>query len=77
MKYEDYLKTLSKPEKERVEKIVAFIKKHPEGITIQDIAKNIDLTRMTITKYVFGLHGASLINMRRVGKAWLITWKNL
>jgi len=52
-------------------KIVETVSKHPEGLTIQDLAKILGAHRQTITKYILFLEGAGTIYRRRVGSATL------
>ena len=52
-------------------KIIAVIKQHPEGLTIQDLAGILKAHRQTITKYILFLEGAGTIYRRRIGSATL------
>lgn len=52
-------------------KIIETVKKHPEGLTIQDLAKLLKVHRQTVTKYVLFLEGANVIYRRRIGSATL------
>ena len=57
---------------EKVKKdILALLARHPEGLTIKDVAQNLDLHRQTVTKYLYELAGAGLIIRRQVGPATL------
>jgi predicted ArsR family transcriptional regulator len=53
-------------------KILELLKKHPDGLTIADISKELGLHRQTVTKYVFELRGAEIVRTRTVGPATLI-----
>ena len=53
------------------EKIIKILKKHPEGLTTVDIAKEIGMTRHSVTKYIYQLLGEGLIFQREIGTAKL------
>lgn len=53
------------------EKIQEILKKHPEGLTIQDLAKITGAHRQTVTKYVLWLEGAGIVYRRRIGAVTL------
>lgn len=48
-------------------KIIDILRKHPEGLSITDIAKLLQVHRHTITKYIYQLMGAGVIYQRKVG----------
>ena len=50
---------------------ISILKKHPEGLTIQELSEMMGLHRQTITKYIMWLAGAGVIRRRRVGSATL------
>ena len=50
---------------------ISILKKHPEGLTIQELSDMMRLHRQTITKYIMWLAGAGLVRRRRVGSATL------
>ena len=52
-------------------KIIEVLKKHPEGLTIQQISSMIGLSRLTTAKYLHELLGAEIITQRKVGRAKL------
>ena len=52
-------------------KIIKYLKKHPEGVMILDLADAIGVHRHTVTKYVYRLEGAGKIKIRKVGIAKL------
>jgi len=49
------------------QKILGALNQKPEGMTIQDLSRELKVTRITITKYVQGLLGAEEVLERRVG----------
>ena len=55
-------------------KIVDFVKKSPIGVTSSDIAKNLGLNRMTMTKYLAIIREKTLIDFKQFGmaKLWYI-----
>ena len=54
------------------ELIFKLIKEHPEGLTIQKLAKLSKMSRITVTKYVHELLGEGRIVERRIGVARLL-----
>ena len=48
-----------------------MLRKHPEGMTISEIAERIGLHRHTSTKYIHELMGAGVVYQRKVGPARL------
>ncbi len=53
------------------EKIIKILSKHPEGLSITEIANFLGVHRHTITKYIYQLLGAGIIQQRKVGPAKL------
>ncbi len=51
--------------------ILDTLKKHPEGLTLTNIAKICGMHRHTVTKYIYELRGANLIYERDIGPAKL------
>jgi len=51
--------------------IVDVLKKHPEGLTLQKVAKLSSMSRLTATKYIHELMGEGVISQREVGMAKL------
>jgi DNA-binding IclR family transcriptional regulator len=51
--------------------IIEVLKKHPEGLTLQNIANLTAMSRLTATKYVHELIGEGKIYQREVGMAKL------
>jgi hypothetical protein len=51
--------------------IIDALRKHPEGLTLKDIADIVGHHRHTITKYVYELIGAQVIHQRDIGAAKL------
>jgi len=52
-------------------RIIKNLKKHPEGLTILNIAEKTRINRITVSKYVFGLVSEGLVSQRRIGPAKL------
>ena len=55
-------------------KIISFIKNSPLGVTSSEIAKNVGLNRMTMTKYLAIIRERDLIDFKQLGmaKLWYI-----
>jgi len=53
------------------ERILEALRRHPEGLTIQDISKIIGTHRHTATRYLAELKGAEIVLCRPVGAATL------
>lgn len=51
------------------ESIIRLLSKHPDGLPIFDIAKNLDLHRHTASRYAFALQEAGHIECHEVGRA--------
>lgn len=51
--------------------IIDLLRKHPEGLTIQQISNELGYSRITIAKYLHELLGAEIVTQRKVGKAKL------
>jgi len=51
--------------------IIDTIGEHPEGLTFTSLAEHVGLHRHTITKYIYELMGAGVIEQRNVGMAKL------
>lgn len=52
-------------------KIIKVLDSHPEGLTIQDLSKILNLHRQTVTKYVLVLEAVGVIYRRRIGAVTL------
>lgn len=50
-------------------KIVETLKLHPEGLTVLELSKIIDVHRQTVAKYVLVLEAAGIVYIRRAGSA--------
>jgi DNA-binding IclR family transcriptional regulator len=50
-------------------KIIKFLSKHPEGVTIVDISREVKAHRNTVSKYIFGLVKEGVATQRRIGVA--------
>ncbi|OGI12597.1 hypothetical protein A3K64_01690 [Candidatus Micrarchaeota archaeon RBG_16_36_9] len=50
-----------------IEKIVKILKEHPEGLSINEIAKALKVHRHTVVKYIYQLIGLDLLCQRKIG----------
>jgi DNA-binding IclR family transcriptional regulator len=57
--------------KQPKKKIVEILMKHPEGLTLENIAKLTGMSRLTTTKYIHELLGEGKVYQRKVGMAKL------
>lgn len=57
------------------ERIVDLLGAHPEGLPILDISKLLGAHRHTITKYVYELVGADIIQIREISTAKVCSLK--
>ncbi|MEM0242939.1 MAG: helix-turn-helix domain-containing protein [Candidatus Aenigmatarchaeota archaeon] len=63
---------MEKEKKEDIRRlIIELLRKHPEGLTIQQISNELGFSRITVAKYLHELLGAEIIYQRKVGKAKL------
>ena len=53
------------------ERIIDNLEKHPEGLTILNIATTTGINRLTVSKYIFGLVSEGSVIQRKVGPAKL------
>ncbi|MCK4428869.1 MAG: HTH domain-containing protein [Candidatus Aenigmarchaeota archaeon] len=51
--------------------ILGILKKDREGLTISNMANQLNVHRHTLTKYIYRLEGEEKIKIREVGKAKL------
>ncbi len=51
------------------ESIIRLLSRHPNGLTILDIAKNLDLHRHTASRYVFALQEGGHVECQESGRA--------
>lgn len=56
-------------------RIVALLRKHPEGLPILEISRLVDAHRHTVTKYIYELVGADVIEIRKIGTVKLCLLK--
>jgi len=57
---------------EKIEqKIINYLKKHPEGTMLLDLADATGVHRHTATKYIYRLEGMGKIKVRKIGIAKL------
>jgi DNA-binding transcriptional ArsR family regulator len=61
-----------KPAEEVRKKIIDLLKDHPEGLSINDISKKVDVHRHTASKYIFYLEGAGEVIVRKIGVVNLV-----
>jgi len=61
--------TMNEPGLEK--RVINYLKKHPEGIMIIDLAAALGSHRHTLTKYIYRLEGMGLLRVRKVGIAKL------
>jgi DNA-binding IclR family transcriptional regulator len=59
------------------EKIIAVLEKHPEGLTMKEIAKAIGMHRINVSKYIYELIGAGIVKERTIGSAKLCYLKKV
>ena len=52
-------------------RIIEVLKKHPEGLSISEIAKAVGIHRINVSKYIYQLIGSGVIYERKVGAAKL------
>ena len=50
-------------------RIIDILRKHPEGLTINEISSFLETSRVTIAKYVYGLLLEKIIRQRNIGPA--------
>ncbi|MBA7627784.1 hypothetical protein ES703_35252 [subsurface metagenome] len=55
-------------------KVIGVLKKHKEGLTIQDLANLSNLSRNTVTTILAELRGQGKIKMREIGMAKVHYW---
>ena len=51
--------------------IVEVLKKHPEGLSIKEIAMKVGIHRINVSKYIYELAALGVIRKRKVGSATL------
>jgi Mn-dependent DtxR family transcriptional regulator len=52
-------------------RVISLLERHPEGLTVVDMAKALGVHRHTLTKYVYQLVGEGTVSQRLVGVAKL------
>jgi DNA-binding IclR family transcriptional regulator len=57
--------------------VLETLRKHPEGLTILELAKFTEMNRLTVAKYVCVLIAEKLISERRIGSAKLCYLKRM
>jgi DNA-binding IclR family transcriptional regulator len=58
-------------EEEIERRIVEVLGKHPEGLTITQLAEELGINRIKASKFVYGLRKAGILRQRPVGRAIL------
>lgn len=58
------------------DKIIVELKKNSAGYTISELSKKLKLSRQTISNCFAFLEGAQKVNIRQVGMAKIISWRN-
>lgn len=53
------------------ERIIELLKQNREGLTILELSKALGMSRITVSKYVYGLIVENMIYQRKVGPAKL------
>jgi DNA-binding Lrp family transcriptional regulator len=53
------------------ERILRLLERHPEGLSIGEIAQRVGIHRTNLSKYLYRLAGAGRIVERKLGKAKL------
>jgi len=53
-------------------KIMKELSKHKLGLTIEELSKNLKLSRGTVSKYIYALKIQNKIHVRKVGPAKMI-----
>ena len=55
--------------------ITKVLKKNPDGLTINELTKDVGKSRLTVTKFLHELIGEGRIHIRKIGNAKLIFLK--
>lgn len=53
------------------DKIIKVLRDHPEGLMILDISRMINVSRVTVSKYIYVLTLEDIVSQRRIGAAKL------
>jgi predicted transcriptional regulator len=53
------------------ERIIEILKERPQGLTILEIANLVGMSRVTVSKYVYGLISEDVVYQRKIGPAKL------
>lgn len=59
---------------EKREKVIKELKKNPEGFTISELARKLNLSRQTVSNCLMFLEGAQKVKIRKVGMAKIYLW---
>jgi len=60
---------------ENREKVIKELKKNPNGYTISELAKKLNLSRQTIANCFAFLEGAEKVTIRKAGMAKIYFWE--
>jgi len=58
------------------EKIIKSLKENPNGFTISELSRRLNLSRQTVSNVLAFLEGAQKVRIRKVGMAKVYFWKN-
>ena len=58
---------------EHIKDVLSLLRKHPEGLTIQNISDMLHYHRITVRNALSNLEGAEKVKFRRIGRAKLYT----
>ncbi len=56
------------------ERVIKELKKNPNGFTVSELSRKLNISRQTIANCFAFLEGAQKIKIRRVGMAKIYTW---
>ncbi|MFH1229845.1 MAG: winged helix-turn-helix transcriptional regulator [Candidatus Aenigmatarchaeota archaeon] len=62
-------------ENEIRERIIGALEDNPQGLTMSDISNMTSLSRLTVSKYIYGLIAENKVELRNVGSAKLCCLK--
>lgn len=57
------------------ERIINILSENPQGLTILEIAKILEVNRITVSKYIYGLMSENMVYQRKIGPAKLCCLK--
>ena len=56
------------------EKIIKELKKNPNGLTVSELSKRLNISRQTVSNCFAFLEGAEKVKIRKVGMAKIYFW---